>query len=143
MNPSSDMPQEDDLTYEEVTHNIRVAVAPSFMEDQSEPAEGRFIWSYRVTIENRRAETVQLVARHWRITDAHGRVREVRGPGVVGEQPTIAPGNVFEYTSGAPLETPSGVMTGSYRMRANSGESFEVSIPLFALDSPYDIRQIH
>lgn len=132
-----------DPLYQEVTRNIRVAVEPNFMEDQSEPEEGRFIWSYRVVIENRSAETVQLVARYWRITDSQGRVREVRGPGVVGEQPTIAPGSIFEYTSGAPLETPSGVMTGTYRMRANSGESFEVGIPLFALDSPYDIRQIH
>ncbi len=143
MSRNTENAEADDLTYVEVTHNIRVAVAPAFLEDQSEPEEGRYIWSYRVQIENRRAETVQLVARYWRITDAHGRVREVRGPGVVGEQPSIGPGKMFEYTSGAPLETPSGVMTGTYRMRANTGESFEVSIPPFALDSPYDLRQVH
>ena len=136
MNPSSDMPQEDDLTYEEVTHNIRVAVAPSFMEDQSEPAEGRFIWSYRVTIENRRAETVQLVARHWRITDAHGRVREVRGPGVVGEQPTLAPGRSFEYTSFCPLKTSVGAMQGSYQMVTADGEKFDAAIAPFTLAVP-------
>src|SRR5262249_32822099 len=129
--------------YEETTRNIRVAVEPSFLEDQSEPHESRYVWSYRVVIENKSPDTVQLVARHWRITDAHGRVRELRGPGVVGEQPVIAPGKTYEYTSGAPLETPSGTMTGSYKMRMQGGESFDIGIPLFALDSPYEIRQLH
>ena len=129
--------------YEEITRNIRVAVEPSFVEGQSVPAERRFIWAYKVTIENRGQEPVQLISRLWKITDSHGRTREVSGPGVIGEQPTIAPGASFQYTSGAPLETPSGLMTGTYRMRGTNGESFEVGIPVFALESPYEPRQIH
>ena len=86
---------------------------------------------------------MQLLSRYWRITDARGRVREVRGDGVIGEQPVIAPGRAFEYTSGAPLETPSGFMTGTYGMRASTGESFEVGIPLFALESPYEAKGMH
>jgi ApaG protein len=129
--------------YESVTRDIRVAVVPDFLEDQSEPTEGHYLWSYHITIENRGGEPVQLVSRYWKITDARGRVREVRGSGVVGEQPVIQPGGAFEYTSGAPLETPSGFMTGSYQMRAASGENFEIDIPLFALESPYESRRMH
>ena len=129
--------------YERVTRNIRVAVEPSFLDDQSEPSQSRYLWAYHITIENRGGETVQLLSRHWRITDSRGRVREVRGSGVVGEQPVLQPGSAFEYTSGAPLETPSGFMTGTYQMRAISGESFEIDIPLFALESPYEERRMH
>ncbi len=129
--------------YEEVTRNIRVAVEPNFLEDQSEPEESRYLWSYHVTIENKGAETVQLLSRFWRITDSRGRVREVRAEGVIGEQPILKPGQMFEYTSGAPLETPSGFMTGTYRMRTASGESFEIGIPMFALESPYEVRRVH
>ena len=129
--------------YEAVTRNIRVAVVPDFLDDQSEPSEGRYLWSYHITIENTGGESVQLLSRHWRITDAFGRVREVRGAGVVGEQPVIHPGSAFEYTSGAPLETPSGFMTGTYQMRAVSGENFEIGIPMFALESPYESRRMH
>jgi len=129
--------------YEETTNNIRVVVEPSFLEDESAPEENRYIWAYRVTIENCGEAPVQLISRYWQITDAHGRVREVRGPGVVGEQPNIDPGKFYQYTSGAPLETPSGFMTGSYKMRQASAESFDINIPLFALDSPYESRQIH
>ncbi len=129
--------------YEEITRDIRVAVEPNFLEDQSEPDENKFFWSYRVTIENKGAESMQLLSRYWRITDARGRVREVRGSGVVGEQPVIAPGKSFEYTSGAPLETPSGFMTGTYKMRTTSGESYEIGIPMFALESPYENRRMH
>jgi ApaG protein len=131
------------LRYEETTRNIRVAVEPNFLDDQSEPEENRYLWSYRVTIENKGGETVQLLSRYWRITDSRGRVREVRGDGVIGEQPVIKPGSSFEYTSGAPLETPSGFMGGSYRMRAHSGELFDVGIPLFALESPYEVKRVH
>ena len=129
--------------YEEVTRDIKIAVEPDFLEDQSDPEENRYLWSYRVTIENRSEMTVQLLSRYWRITDGRGRVREVRGDGVIGEQPVIAPGRAFEYTSGAPLVTPSGFMTGTYHMRASSGESFEVGIPMFALESPYASRRMH
>lgn len=129
--------------FEETTRHIKVAVEPDFLEDQSEPDEGRYFWTYRVTIENLGPETLQLLSRYWRITDARGRVREVRGSGVVGEQPMIPPGKSFEYVSGAPLETPSGFMTGTYKMRADSGESFDIGIPLFALESPYESRKMH
>jgi ApaG protein len=129
--------------YEEITRDIKIAVEPDFLEDQSEPDENRYLWSYRVVIENKSALTVQLLSRYWRITDARGRVREVRGDGVIGEQPVIAPGRAYEYTSGAPLETASGFMTGTYHMRASTGESFEVGIPMFALESPYEAHGMH
>jgi len=129
--------------YEAMTRNIRVAVVPDFLDDQSEPSEDRYLWSYHITIENTGGEAVQLLSRHWRIIDSHGRTREVRGAGVVGEQPVIQPGSAFEYTSGAPLETPSGFMTGTYQMRAVSGENFEIGIPMFALESPYESRRVH
>ena len=129
--------------YEEITRDIKIAVEPNFLDDQSEPEESRYLWSYRVTIENKSEIAVQLLSRYWRITDARGRIREVRGEGVIGEQPVIAPGRAFEYTSGAPLETSSGFMTGSYHMRASTGENFEVGIPMFALESPYETRRMH
>jgi len=129
--------------YEAVTRDIRVAVVPDFLDDQSEPSEGRFLLSDPTTTENTGGVAVQLLSRHWRITDSRGRVREVRGAGVVGEQPVIQPGSAFEYTSGAPLETPSGFMTGTYQVRAVSGENFEIDIPLFALESPYESRRVH
>jgi ApaG protein len=129
--------------YEETTRNILIAVEPNFLEDQSEPEEGHYLWSYRITIENHGDIPVQLLSRYWRITDARGVVREVRGDGVIGEQPTIPPGRAYEYTSGAPLATASGFMTGTYRMRASSGESFEVGIPMFALESPYEKQRMH
>jgi ApaG protein len=129
--------------YEEITRDIKIAVEPNFLDDQSEPEESRYLWSYRVTIENKSALTVQLLSRYWRITDARGRIREVRGEGVIGEQPVIAPGRAYAYTSGAPLETASGFMTGTYHMRASTGENFEVGIPMFALESPYEVRRMH
>jgi ApaG protein len=129
--------------YEEITRDIKIAVEPDFLEDQSEPDENRYLWSYRVTIENKSKIAVQLLSRYWRITDARGRIREIRGEGVIGEQPVIAPGRAYEYTSGAPLETASGFMTGTYHMRASTGESFEVGIPMFALESPYEPRRMH
>jgi ApaG protein len=129
--------------FEKVTRDIKVAVVPDFLEEQSEPSESRYLWSYHIRIENTGGEAVQLLSRHWLITDSRGRVREVRGTGVVGEQPVIPPGGAFEYMSGAPLETPSGFMTGTYQMRATSGESFEIVIPLFALESPYESRRMN
>ncbi len=129
--------------YERTTRGICVRVLPAFLADQSDPDEGRFLWSYTVTIENRGSETVQLVARHWQITDEAGRRQEVRGPGVVGAQPVLEPGQSFEYTSGCPLPTASGAMNGRYLMRTASGEAFEVDIPIFLLESPHERRQIH
>jgi ApaG protein len=123
--------------YEKVTRSIKVTVVPTYLEDQSSPVDNHFVWAYRVRIENLGAETVQLRSRHWRITDAIGRVQEVTGPGVVGEQPVLKPGETFEYRSGTPLVTPSGIMDGSYQMETEGGEGFEVAIPAFSLDSPH------
>ncbi|MCW0183433.1 Co2+/Mg2+ efflux protein ApaG [Zavarzinia sp.] len=127
--------------YDKTTRAIHVTVRPTFLEDQSSPDENYYVWAYRVQIENQGSETVQLRDRYWRITDGLGRVQEVRGPGVIGEQPVLKPGERFEYTSGTPLATPSGIMLGTYRMETEEGESFEVEIPAFSLDSPhYPIR---
>ena len=129
--------------YARITRGIRVTVKPSFLDDQSDPEEGRFLWSYMVTIENKGSETVQLLSRYWHISDATGRVQEMRGPGVVGAQPILEPGQSFQYTSGCPLPTASGAMSGHYDMRAVSGDGFAVEIPLFLLESPHEWRQIH
>lgn len=124
--------------YTKTTRSIRVSVRSFYLEDQSEPDEGRFVWAYRVKIENRGRVTVQLLRRTWHITDALGQTQHVHGIGVVGEQPTLEPGESFEYTSGTPLETPSGFMTGVFHMlRPASGENFDVQVPTFSLDSPH------
>lgn len=129
--------------YTETTRSIQVTVQPIYLEDQSAPEEQRFVWAYRVRIENRGGETVQLRTRHWRITDAFGRIQEVRGAGVVGEQPVLEPGGSFEYTSGTPLPTPSGFMVGSYEMETPSGERFDVAVPAFSLDSPHQPMKVN
>jgi ApaG protein len=123
--------------YSETTRAITVTVQPIYLEDQSAPEQSQFVWAYHVRIENKGEIAVQLRNRYWRITDALGRVQEVRGAGVVGEQPLLKPGQSFEYTSGTPLPTPSGIMTGSYEMESSSGEKFNVTIPAFSLDSPH------
>jgi ApaG protein len=123
--------------YSETTRSIKVTVEPFYLEDQSSPAEDHYMWAYHVRIENRGRETVQLRSRYWRITDNRGQVQEVRGPGVVGEQPVLRPGESFEYTSGTPLPTPSGIMVGTYHMETRGGDSFAVRIPAFSLDSPH------
>ena len=124
--------------YRETTLGITVTVKPYYLEDQSEPDEQRFVWAYHVRIENNGQRTVQLRNRYWRITDSRGRIQEVRGAGVVGEQPVLRPGDSFEYTSGTPLPTPSGIMGGTYQMEASeTGERFDVTIPSFSLDSPH------
>ncbi len=123
--------------YNAVTRLISVTVTPYFIEDQSDPEDNHFVWAYQVNIENAGRETVQLIGRYWHITDANGQVQEVRGDGVVGEQPVLRPGESFEYTSGTPLSTPSGIMVGRYQMETKAGEEFEIDIPAFSLDSPY------
>lgn len=124
--------------YQTTTRGIAVTVKPVYLEDQSSPADNYYVWAYQVRIENRGPQTVQLRTRHWQITDARGQIQEVRGPGVVGEQPVLKPGQTFEYTSGTPLPTPSGIMVGSYQMESESGETFDVAIPAFSLDSPHE-----
>ncbi|HLI12313.1 MAG TPA: Co2+/Mg2+ efflux protein ApaG [Alphaproteobacteria bacterium] len=129
--------------YEATTHAIKVSVEPIFLEDQSNPGENHFVWAYHVRIENRGKDTVQLRNRYWQITDGFGRIQEVRGAGVVGEQPVLRPGDAYEYTSGTPLPTPSGIMRGSYEMESARGERFEIAVPAFSLDSPYGRRPIN
>ena len=123
--------------YQAVTHSIRVSVNPIYLEDQSSPLDDHYVWAYQVEIENQGEDVVQLLTRYWKITDALGRVQEVRGPGVVGEQPILRPGESFRYTSGTPLGTPSGIMLGQYGMESAGGEQFDVEIPAFSLDSPH------
>ena len=129
--------------YSAVSNNIRVTVEPKFLPEHSDPEEARYFWSYTIEIANAGDATVQLTHRHWLITDATGRREEVRGPGVVGEQPTLRPGEAFRYTSGCPLSTPSGIMVGTYRMVDESGRAFEVQIPAFSLDSPHAKRVVN
>ncbi len=119
-----------------VTRSIRVLVQPQYLEDQSNPDEDEYVWSYTIQIENEGVETVQLRDRYWKITDAMGNVEEVRGPGVVGEQPILNPGDKFQYTSGCPLGTSSGIMVGNYSMVNDKGTRFQVDIPAFSLDLP-------
>ena len=121
--------------YSATTAGITVRVNPSYLAEHSDPDSDHYVWSYHIRVENNAAHDVQLIARHWYITDARGKVEEVQGEGVVGEQPLIEPGGSFDYVSGCPLGTPSGTMHGSYAMAAE-GELFEIAIPLFSLDSP-------
>ena len=129
--------------YSKTTNNINVSVKSYYLEDQSEPDEQLYVWAYQVTINNRGQQTVQLKKRYWKITDSNGVNKEVRGAGVIGEQPILRPGEKFEYTSGTPLSTPSGFMEGYYEMEKKDGNKFNASIPLFSLDSPYISNQIN
>jgi ApaG protein len=122
--------------YSETTRSIEITVRPIYLEEHSSPADEHYVWAYHVRIENRGDETVQLRNRHWKIIDSVGRLQEVRGPGVVGEQPVLKPGQSFEYTSSCPLPTSSGFMVGDYEMESDGGERFLVRIPAFSLDSP-------
>ena len=119
-----------------VTEDIRVSVRAGYSPERSDPARGHWFYLYRIRITNESDRKVQLVSRHWYIEDAHGEIREVQGPGVVGEQPVLEPGESFEYTSGCPLETPFGSMHGRYQMVDASGRKFEIDIPAFALRRP-------
>ncbi|MBO38725.1 MAG: Co2+/Mg2+ efflux protein ApaG [Rhodospirillaceae bacterium] len=129
--------------YEATTRHIRVSVEPVFLDEQSSPDEDHYVWAYQVKIENDGIEPVQLLNRHWQISDARGQLQEVKGEGVVGEQPMLKPGEIFEYTSGTPLATPSGIMFGSYEMETKTGERFNIQIPAFSLDSPYQARRLN
>jgi ApaG protein len=122
--------------YRAVTRRIEVTVEPDFLPERSSVAKSEYFWSYTIVITNTGAETVQLQTRHWIIIDATGHRHEFRGEGVVGEQPVLRPGERFEYTSGVPLRTASGIMTGRYQMVSQSGEHFEIEVPTFSLDSP-------
>ena len=129
--------------YEASTRGLLVRVRPEYRPDQSDPDERRWVWAYQVEVENHGDVTVQLLTRRWVITDAAGRVEVVEGPGVVGEQPTLKPGEAFRYVSGCPLPTPSGVMEGSYEMETDAGDRFPVDIPAFSLDLPGERRTVN
>lgn len=126
-----------------VSRGFCVAVMSFYLPEQSDPAQSRYMWAYRIRIDNDGDGPAQLRSRHWVITDALGRTEHVRGPGVVGEQPLIGPGQYYEYMSGCPLTTPSGFMVGSYEMVGGNGEIFEIDIPAFSLDSPHSGQVLH
>jgi len=129
--------------YERRTRDVVVRVEPEFLNEQSSQADDRYIWAYTIEIENQTNEDMQVVERFWQITDRNGQVQEVRGEGVVGEKPNLKPGEVFRYTSGAPLSAPSGVMLGTYQMQTPDGTRFDVEIPAFSLDSPFEPRSMN
>jgi ApaG protein len=128
------------FTSEAVTRGIRVSVSAQYSPERSQPANNQWFFLYTVTIANESTTTVQLLTRHWIITDGAGHVEEVKGPGVVGKQPTLAPGQSFEYTSGCPLTTPFGVMEGTYQMVTLEGENFDARIAPFTLSEPYTVH---
>jgi ApaG protein len=130
-------------SYEATTDGIMVRVTPHYDPDRSKPEQGQYFWLYAVEIRNGSKASVQLLTRHWRITDALGRLQEVRGDGVVGQQPVIEPGGEFRYTSGCPLTTPSGFMAGSYHLETAAGVRFDATIPTFSLDSPHMPRSLN
>ena len=129
--------------YEAKTRDVLVRVTPIYVPEQSDPDRARFTWTYTVEIENHGPETLQLVSRHWIITDGLNRTEEVKGPGVVGEQPTLKPREAFRYTSGCPLTTPSGAMRGAYQMMTEGGETFDAAIPEFSLHMPDATRRMN
>ena len=129
--------------YGALTRGIEVVVEPFYLEEQSDPDDDRYVWGYRIVISNNSVLTVRLVNRYWHITDQNGQVDEVSGPGVVGEQPRLKPGDTYEYSSGCPLDTPSGMMFGHYQMETDEGEMFDVDIPAFSLDSPGLLRVLN
>jgi len=124
--------------FEQRTRDVIIRVEPEYLAEQSSPADSRYIWAYTVEIDNQSAEDLKVTDRFWKIADSRGQMQEVRGKGVVGEKPVIKAGEIFRYTSGAPLTAPSGMMLGAYTMQAESGESFDAQIPAFLLDSPHE-----
>ena len=129
--------------YSKTTKKISITVNPYYLEDQSEPDYQHFVWAYQITINNLGKEIVKLKNRYWKIIDSNGSKQEVKGEGVVGEQPVLNPGEKFEYTSGTPLSTPSGFMEGHYEMETEKGLTFEATIPQFSLDSPFTSNQLN
>ena len=129
--------------YSKTTNDVTVTVTPYFLDDQSSPQESHFVWAYQVNITNSGNKSIKVSQRNWLIIDANGKVINVQGEGVVGEFPIIEPGQTFEYTSGTPLETNSGIMQGFYLVSQDNGEKLKIDIPTFSLDSPYDKKKVH
>ncbi len=126
--------------YQATTADVTVRVSVSYLPEQSDPPRGRWFWAYHIRIENGAAQTVQLLRRHWAITDGRGGEQHVEGEGVVGDQPILAPGESYDYVSGCPLATPSGAMVGEYAMAGADGHAFAVAIPRFPLMAPATAR---
>ena len=142
--PTTAMPRRKTPAYEATTRDLLVRVRPEYRPEQSEPENGRWVWAYEIEVENHSAATVQLVSRSWTITDGRGKVEQVHGPGVVGETPTLSPGEAFRYVSGCPLTTSTGSMVGEYHMLDKaSGERFDIAIPAFSLDLPDAKRTVN
>ena len=129
--------------YSKTTNGVTVTVTPYFLDDQSSPQESHFVWAYQVNIKNSGNKSIKLNHRNWFIIDANGKVINVQGEGVVGEFPTIEPGESFEYTSGTPLKTNNGIMQGFYLVSQDNGEKLKIDIPAFSLDSPYNKKTVH
>lgn len=129
--------------FEQRTGDVIVRVEPEYLAEQSSPSDGRFIWAYTVEIDNQSSDDLRVTGRYWHIADSRGQVQEVRGQGVVGEKPVVRAGEQFRYTSGAPLSAPSGMMSGSYRVEPETGEPYDVDIPVFVLDSPFGETRFH
>ena len=129
--------------YSKTTYGVTVTVTPYFLDDQSSPQESHFVWAYQVNIKNSGNFSIKLSHRNWLIIDANGKVINVQGEGVVGEFPTIEPGESFEYTSGTPLKTNNGIMQGFYLVSQDNGEKLKIDIPAFSLDSPYNKKNVH
>ena len=129
--------------YSKTTNGVTVTVTPYFLDDQSSPQEGHFVWAYQVNITNFGNSSIKLNHRNWLIIDANGKVMNVQGDGVVGEFPIIKPGETFEYTSGTPLKTSNGIMQGFYLVSQDNGEKLKIDIPAFSLDSPYNKKNVH
>lgn len=133
-----------EIMYETISYSVKVKVEPQFLAEQSDPDDNVYVWAYHIQIENQSEFPIQLRSRKWEITDARGRIQEVFGEGVVGEQPLLEPGEVFEYTSGVPLQTPSGFMQGTYTMNVPElDEEIEVDVPPFSLDSPFEMSTLN
>lgn len=137
-NDVSDLP-----VFEEMTDGILVQVTPAYLNEQSDPSEGHYVWAYQVRMINQGRQTVQLLTRRWRITDANGRVHEVIGDGVVGEKPVLRPGDSYQYSSGTPLSTSSGFMAGVFQVVDTDGKRFAVRVPTFSLDGPEPRGIVH
>ena len=132
-----------ELMYSKTTNGVTVTVRPYFLDDQSSPQENHYVWAYQVNIKNSSNNTMKLNHRNWLIIDANGKIINVQGEGVVGEFPTLEPGESFEYTSGTPLKTTNGIMQGFYLMSQNKGDQLKIDIPVFSLDSPYNKKNLH
>lgn len=129
--------------YSSTTQSVTVSVEPTYLKKESVPEQNVYVWAYKVRIENNGTEEMQLKTRYWKITDAYGRVQEVHGAGVVGEQPVLKPGDSYEYTSGTPLSTPTGIMTGTYAMQLTDGRLLDVAIPAFSLHTPESAQRLN